>query len=646
MTPLTSIGETMQLSVTAKMSDGSSRVVESGLVEWQSSDPWVASVSEGIVTAAGGGNAVITATYEGRRVKAPVSVRISSRSTGSVRVLYAIPSDREFRADYSEGVANAMVDIQSWYRRELGGLTFSLYETTPEVCRMSEPADYYATGHAWDKVLAAVQHCAPVQHDNPDFVWVIYPDVEESCAEAHELGRGKSGLTILHRGDLEGVTNPGPYYDCDQGPFDYPLGRWIGGHGHELGHAFGLSHPPGCDQGNVSVCDYYSLMHLGYPLYPGTYLRSADKEILMRSHFFNPDLWFLSRPPASLGLDPFYQKYLDADGLPIVASSIVPDRVLFTARDIIDEMLALREDLRATIAAQGVRVAVMAHWSVLTDLPEFSDLTEFSPGVSWDERTRGGGVGPTDTRPVVAIAEENLLCYGGDDVFPYEDIFVHEFAHAVLNMGIERQPGGGEFRSRLEVAYADTLDAGLWESTYAGENPDEYWAEGVQSWFGLNDPPGPIHNEVNTRVELEAYDPVLASLIREVFGDVTISASCHETIDLKQQLRIRGVVTAPDGEPLEGIGLWAWQGEATNSGYGETGADGVFDIPVPSGSFTLDVYAVSGECSFVGWYDGAGSITTVREDATHIEVDGESVIDIVIRLPDHPDALPRIGHCA
>ena len=62
MTPLTSIGETMQLSVTANMSDGSSRVVESGLVEWQSSDPWVASVSEGIVAAAGGGNAVITAT--------------------------------------------------------------------------------------------------------------------------------------------------------------------------------------------------------------------------------------------------------------------------------------------------------------------------------------------------------------------------------------------------------------------------------------------------------------------------------------------------------------------------------------------------------------------------------------------------------
>ena len=58
-------------------------------------------------------------------------------------------------------------------------------------------------------------------------------------------------------------------------------------------------------------------------------------------------------------------------------------------------------------------------------------------------------------------------------------------------------------------------------------NPDEYWAEGVQSWFGLNDPPGPIHNYINTRTDLENYDPTLAGLIHEVFGDATISASCH-----------------------------------------------------------------------------------------------------------------------
>ena len=246
ITPLTSIGEMVQISVTANMSDGSSQVVEGGLVEWQSSDPWVASVSEGIVTAVGGGNTVITATYEERRTAAPGSVRISTRSTGTVRVMYAIPSDREFRPDASEAIASAIVDLQSWYRQELGGLTFSIYETTPEVCRMSEPESYYESGNAWDRVVEDVQPCAPVQHGHPDFVWVIYPDVEEACDEPHELGAGGWGLTILP--DIEGMTNPGKdFYRCGEQSYFDPIGRWIGGLGHELGHALGLPHPPGCD---------------------------------------------------------------------------------------------------------------------------------------------------------------------------------------------------------------------------------------------------------------------------------------------------------------------------------------------------------------------------------------------------------------
>ena len=648
MTPLTSIGETVRLSATANVSDGSRWDVDNAQVQWQSSDPWVASVSEGIVTAAGGGNAVITADYEGRRVEAPVSVRISTWSTGTVRVIYAAPSDREFRTDASEAITHAIVDLQSWYRRELGGLTFSLYEATPEECRMSQPADSYGTGHAWYKVVAAVQHCAPVQHDSSDFVWVIYPDVEESCEEPHELGAGGSGLTILHRGDLEGVTNPGPYFYCDEGPYDGTLGRWIGGLGHELGHALRLPHPPGCDPWDPATCDdmeALSLMHVGYGSYPDTYLLPDDKEILIRSHFVNPDLEPLTGPPATLGLDPFYEKYLDAGGLPIVASSRVPDEALFRARAIVQEMLANRPNILAELARLGKVLAIAARTEVLTDIPGYHDLYERFPDADfdWNERHQGGGIsGGTIGEPTVVWAQ-NIGCYE-DDVFPNEDILVHEFAHTI--MVVERQRGGKEFRSRLETAYENALAAGLWDNTYAGENPDEYWAEGVQSWFGLNDPPGAVHNEVNTRAELEAYDPVLANLIREVFGDVTVSASCHETIDLKKQLRIRGVVTGPSGEPLEGVGIWAWQGEAVQNGYDDTGADGTFDIRVPDGSFNLDVYAISGECSFVGWYDGSGSITTSRSQAVKIVVNGANIEGIEIRLPERPDQLTPIEWCS
>ena len=235
-------------------------------------------------------------------------------------------------------------------------------------------------------------------------------------------------------------------------------------------------------------------------------------------------------PPDSLGLDPFYKKYLDADNLPIVSSAEVPNSALFRARDIIDEMLVNRPDLRATIAEMGVRVAIMAESEVTTDIPEHSDLYEAFPSTDWNARARG--LSATRVRPATSAAEENLLCYG-DDAYRNEDILVHEVAHTVLQMGVEQQPKGTAFRTRLEAAYEDALDAGLWAGTYAAENTDEYWAEAVQSWFGVNDwaiPTNGIHNHINTRHELEAYDPRIADLIEEVFGETTISSTCHTVV--------------------------------------------------------------------------------------------------------------------
>ena len=234
----------------------------------------------------------------------------------------------------------------------------------------------------------------------------------------------------------------------------------------------------------------------------------------------------LGPPPVELGFDPFYGKYLDAGGLPVIASASVADDALRQVKRLVEEMLGNRPDILEKFSENNVRVSVMAASSGITELPELSDLNEVFPDVDWDERTRGGGVGPTLARPVVAIAEEHLLCFDSD-VFRFEDIFVHEFAHGILNMGVELLPGGSDFRQRLETAYRDAMDAGLWTGTYAATNADEYWAEGVQSWFDLNDPPGPIHNEVNTRQELEAYDPALAAMIQEVFGSAAVHSSCH-----------------------------------------------------------------------------------------------------------------------
>ena len=95
--------------------------------------------------------------------------------------------------------------------------TCQCYEVVPEVCRMSEPEDFYARGDAWNNVVKGVQHCGPVQQNSPGFVWVLYVDVMEPCDETHELGAGGAGLTIL--GDVRDGFVRGLFYFCGEGPY-------------------------------------------------------------------------------------------------------------------------------------------------------------------------------------------------------------------------------------------------------------------------------------------------------------------------------------------------------------------------------------------------------------------------------------------
>ena len=177
-------------------------------------------------------------------------------------------------------------------------------------------------------------------------------------------------------------------------------------------------------------------------------------------------------------LDPFYVQWIDVEGLPVAASAKVNPYAVKEAAWLIRQMIGHRQDVLQALAKNNVRFAVMAHNELTTQIPEHSDL---QPDYYWDRRARG--LGSTPTRPAVSCGEENLLNYTGD---PYstENILVHEFAHAIHQMGLNMVDPS--FDDRLKVLYDAVVEKGLWKNTYAITNKAEYWAEGTQSWFDTN----------------------------------------------------------------------------------------------------------------------------------------------------------------
>ena len=227
--------------------------------------------------------------------------------------------------------------------------------------------------------------------------------------------------------------------------------------------------------------------------------------------------------PAELGVSSFYRKYVDALGIPVLASEKVPDAALLVARDIVNAMLAARTDIRKALVARGWRTGVIAEVEMTMDIPEYSKMKR--PGAPRDEpvtqadrdyhanRSRGLGGNPTTG------AEENLLGYPGTRYWG-EHIFVHEFAHAIMTGLRDVDPA---MVAEIRAAYDAAMAAGKYlhpdgRKHYATTNAGEYWAEGVQWWFFSNY--GECFTggvKVETPEEFAAYDPMLNALIGRVF---------------------------------------------------------------------------------------------------------------------------------
>jgi alpha-glucosidase len=101
-----------------------------------------------------------------------------------------------------------------------------------------------------------------------------------------------------------------------------------------------------------------------------------------------------------------------------------------------------------------------------------------------------------------------------NDRYRGRDICLHEFAHTIRNYGI--QP---EVRAKFDAQYQRSLEQGLWKGSYAGSNPDEFFAELTMWYFGTH---GDLHMKdpkpENGPEGLKKYDPAAYALVEDFYS--------------------------------------------------------------------------------------------------------------------------------
>ncbi|MBP8274455.1 MAG: glycoside hydrolase [Acidobacteria bacterium] len=254
--------------------------------------------------------------------------------------------------------------------------------------------------------------------------------------------------------------------------------------------------------------------------------------------------FMVTPPPAELGLDPFYKKYADAFGIPIVGSERLPDTALLMARDIVNYMLLKRPDVRQAIVDRKGRVLIMAESEGEMDLPERSNWTlptkddrrltngerenyDKPGGIGsmtatqyWNNRARGMG------GSITSAAEENIMGYPGTKYFG-EHILVHEFSHNIMGALQRADPA---LHAEIQPAYEAAKAAGKYKGQYAINTVAEYFAEGTQWWFWSNIEFYDAQRSgvrVQSPDDLKAYDPTLYAILEKVYAGHHIPADIY-----------------------------------------------------------------------------------------------------------------------
>lgn len=217
--------------------------------------------------------------------------------------------------------------------------------------------------------------------------------------------------------------------------------------------------------------------------------------------------------PSELDMNSYYTKYLNCSGIAILGGANTPDEALYRADEIIEFMMQGKDAIRNQLIKEGSYCALYGPDETLSSLPGFSNTANRSAEYQ-------------SSRKVAGSPSDNLLCYPYPAFSEHEGVFVHEMAHMIHITGLDN-----DFDNAVKSAYNNAMSSSKWAGTYASQDYYEYLAEGVEAWYNVKLPfEDDFHNTINTRAELQNYDPELYNLINQHFNNLTDIPSCNYAV--------------------------------------------------------------------------------------------------------------------
>ncbi len=197
-------------------------------------------------------------------------------------------------------------------------------------------------------------------------------------------------------------------------------------------------------------------------------------------------------------LSDFWQQWINIEGFPVLGSAAASPYAVKELAWQIGQMFRGKTELLKELAKNKHTYTVIGHDEVFGDIPEMHQLPHLRPSLLFYHNVRAGG----GWSPRLGSSEVSI--------FRSASTPIHELAHDIHLFVFNRLDS--TFDDRLKALYDMVIAKGLWYG--AASDYKEYWAEGVTVWFHV-----PQLSPVKTREALKAYDPDIALLIAEVFGD-------------------------------------------------------------------------------------------------------------------------------